>query len=149
MSLSTLLPPANEVCEGYVFTPVCQSFCSRGGSASSGACIWEGLHPGKGVRSESRGWDLHPGGLHPGKGLYPGGGLHPRVCIQEGLNPGELGRPLLPTSDNKGYGQRAGGMHPPWMHTCYILFLVTGILQVHVSLRIQWRRTNGQLLQHG
>ena len=25
-----LLPPANEVCEGYVFTPVCQSFCSRG-----------------------------------------------------------------------------------------------------------------------
>ena len=22
------LPPVNEVCEGYVFTPVCQSFCS-------------------------------------------------------------------------------------------------------------------------
>ena len=26
-----LLPPANEVCEGYVFTPVGQSFCSQGG----------------------------------------------------------------------------------------------------------------------
>ena len=26
-----LLPPANEVCEGYVFTPVCQSFCSQWG----------------------------------------------------------------------------------------------------------------------
>ena len=26
----SLLPPANEVCEGYVFTPVCQSFCSWG-----------------------------------------------------------------------------------------------------------------------
>ena len=25
------LPPANEVCEGYVFTPICQSFCSLGG----------------------------------------------------------------------------------------------------------------------
>ena len=25
------LPPANELCEGYVFTPVCQSFCSLGG----------------------------------------------------------------------------------------------------------------------
>ena len=25
------LPPANEVCKGYVFTPVCQSFCSQGG----------------------------------------------------------------------------------------------------------------------
>ena len=28
---NTYLPPANEVCEGYVFTPVCQSFCSQGG----------------------------------------------------------------------------------------------------------------------
>ena len=24
------LPPANEFCEGYVFTPVCQSFCLQG-----------------------------------------------------------------------------------------------------------------------
>ena len=31
-----LLPPANEVCEGYVFTPVCQSFCSQG------ECVWQG-----------------------------------------------------------------------------------------------------------
>ena len=29
--VNILLPPANEVCEGYVFTPVCQSFCSQGG----------------------------------------------------------------------------------------------------------------------
>ena len=29
--LSLFLPPANEVCEGYAFTPVCQSFCSQGG----------------------------------------------------------------------------------------------------------------------
>ena len=27
----TLLPPANVVCEGYVFTGVCHSFCSQGG----------------------------------------------------------------------------------------------------------------------
>ena len=26
-----LLPPANVVCEGYVFTGVCHSFCSQGG----------------------------------------------------------------------------------------------------------------------
>ena len=38
------LPPVNEVSEGHVFTPVCQSFCSQrwglhsGGSASSGVC---------------------------------------------------------------------------------------------------------------
>ena len=29
--LFLFLPPANEVCEGYVLTTVCQSFCSRGG----------------------------------------------------------------------------------------------------------------------
>ena len=32
----TLLPPANEVCEGYVFTPVCHSVY-RGGSIP--ACL--------------------------------------------------------------------------------------------------------------
>ena len=31
MSSSLFLLPANEVCKGYVFTPVCQSFCSQGG----------------------------------------------------------------------------------------------------------------------
>ena len=30
------LPPANEVCKGYVFTRVCQSFCSQGGAWSGG-----------------------------------------------------------------------------------------------------------------
>ena len=33
-------PPINEVCEGYVFTPVCQSFCSQG----VGACVAGGVH---------------------------------------------------------------------------------------------------------
>ena len=42
------LPPANEVCEGYVFTPVCQSFCSQGG----GVCVVAGGHA----------W--LPGGMH-------------------------------------------------------------------------------------
>ena len=36
---SIFLPPANEDCEGYVFTPVCQSFCSQGGHA----WLWEGV----------------------------------------------------------------------------------------------------------
>ena len=39
-----LLPAANEVCEGYVFTHVCQSFCSQGGMCGQGACM-----PGGGV----------------------------------------------------------------------------------------------------
>ena len=41
-----LLPPANVVCEGYVFTGVCHSFCSQGGRAwfYSGGRVW--FYPG-------------------------------------------------------------------------------------------------------
>ena len=35
----TFLPPANEVCKGYVFTRVYQSFCSRGSVHGQGACV--------------------------------------------------------------------------------------------------------------
>ena len=43
------LPPANEVCEGYVFTRVCQSFCSQWGVHGCrtvhgwGACVVAGV----------------------------------------------------------------------------------------------------------
>ena len=50
---------------------------------------------------------LHPGGMHPG-GVCMGGGL---------------GRPST-QSDTMGYGQRAGGMHPTGMHSCYDLNLL-------------------------
>ena len=48
--MSSLLPPANEIYEGYVFTPVCQSFCSQGGlhlgvCASMGRSKSGGLYP--------------------------------------------------------------------------------------------------------
>ena len=36
------LPPANVVCEGYVFTGVCHSFCSQGGGMRG--FIWGGMH---------------------------------------------------------------------------------------------------------
>ena len=45
-SMSSFLPPANEVCEGYVFTRVCHSV-HRGGSASVHAGIppWSRPNP--------------------------------------------------------------------------------------------------------
>ena len=52
-NLIEFLPPANEVCEGYVFTPVCQSFQSQGDMhGEGGACVvkgggmggWRGSH---------------------------------------------------------------------------------------------------------
>ena len=41
------LPPAKEVCEGYVFKPVRQSFCSQGGGgipACNGSALYKQLH---------------------------------------------------------------------------------------------------------
>ena len=66
-----LLPPANEVCEGYVVTGVCLSrgggLCRGGKSLSRG-----GLCPGGSLSRE----DLCPGGLCPGgnRSLSGGGG---------------------------------------------------------------------------
>ena len=60
-----LLPPAKEVCEGYAFTPVCQSFCSQwGGWYPSMHCRSPGPHPGGS-------WGVWPGGS---PGPHPGGG---------------------------------------------------------------------------
>ena len=56
-----LLPSANEVCEGYVFTGVCLS-------AGRGSSAYRGLHP----------W----GGLYPGQGLHSGGSASGGFCIR-------------------------------------------------------------------
>ena len=56
------LPPANVVCEGYVFTPVCQSFCSQG----EGCLLPGGVASSRGV----------PGGDPPGTATAAGG-THP------------------------------------------------------------------------
>ena len=53
-----LLPPANEVCEGYVFTRVC---LSTGGWYPSMPCRFPGPHPGGKLRGLAWG-DLLPGG---------------------------------------------------------------------------------------
>ena len=45
------LPPANEVCEGYVFTPVCQSFCSQGGGGVCRSACWD---------KHQNSWSRHP-----------------------------------------------------------------------------------------
>ena len=48
----SLLPPANEVCEGYVFTGLCLStegVCMEGGHAWQGRCAWWGGHAWQGT----------------------------------------------------------------------------------------------------
>ena len=71
-----LLPPANVLCEGYVFTPVCQSFCSQGGTCIAGGVRGRGVH-GRGVCVHGRGVCVAgvcvlQGGMHGGgvRGRY-------------------------------------------------------------------------------
>ena len=66
-----LLPPANVVCEGYVFTGVCLSTAGGGVLHPRGVLHREGfsipgggvLHPGGGGSPSRGGGVLHPGGV--------------------------------------------------------------------------------------
>ena len=92
--LLRLLPPTNEVCEGYVFTGVCLSTGGGLHSWGGGVCI-QGMVC-------IQGWSASGG-----------------VCIhasRRGLHPGGVGQ-TPPQLDTTGYGQRAGGTHPTGMHS--------------------------------
>ena len=82
------------------------SASSRGSSSRTGVCIQEG-----------GGVCIQEGGLHPGGGLPKGSASRRGVCIQGSLQPGEWTYPSK--SDTTGYSQRAGGMHPTQMHSCF------------------------------
>ena len=88
-----LLPAANEVCEGYVFTPVCQSFCSQGGVPGQ-------VHPQAGTPPSQ----VDPPGRYTPQAGTPSGQVHPQPqCML-------------------GYGQQAGGTHPTGIHPCFCRF---------------------------
>ena len=70
------LPPTNEVCEGYVFTPVCLS-TSGGGCLGPGPGGRLGVSGQGGVQAITWGWGCP--GPHPGVG---GPGPHLGVCVQ-------------------------------------------------------------------
>ena len=125
-----LLLPANEVCEGYVFTPVCQSFFSQGVSRATPKGEVEGS--GQGVGSPGihlgGGWEVWPGGS---PGPCPGGGAG-------GLTTGGLqaqargvhlsmhwGRALPPPKKQQQTATTADGTHPTGMHSCLYLILGT------------------------
>ena len=82
---ASLLPPANVVCEGYVFTPVCDSVNGKGvrGCSRGGACV---VAPGAGVCGKGgRAWQR--GGMR-GKG---GMRCERGVCMAKGGMRGEGG----------------------------------------------------------
>ena len=95
-----LLPSSNEVCEGYVFMPVCQSFCSWGGGLPQ--CML-GYTP-LGSRHI---WEADtPQSRHPLEADNP-----------QKQTPPEADTPSCAVHAGR-YSQQAGGTHPTGMHTC-------------------------------
>ena len=78
--IAASLPPANEVCESYVFTDVC---LSTGVSVQGGFCPEGSLSRGP----LSRGVSVQ-GGLCPGRYLCPGGSLSGRISVRGSLSRG-------------------------------------------------------------
>ena len=60
--------PTNEVSEGYVFTPVCQSFCSQGFCLS--ACWDIPSVPGTPLGADTS-LEQTPGSRHPSRSRHP------------------------------------------------------------------------------
>ena len=125
--LLSLLPPANEVCEGNVLTGVCLST----GSVCIPACIQCG-----------RG-GVCPGGLPGGclpRGISVRGCLLRGMCDQGGVHlpapeadtspwePEADTTPPPPPPDAMGNGQQAGGTHPTRMHSCCCINLTELVL---------------------
>ena len=101
-----LLPPANEVYEGYVFTRVCYSVQGGGGGVPP-----DQVHP----RDQ-----VPPTGTPPQDQVHPPGTKHtPRDQVHPpgpGTPPGTR---YTPRAVHAGiYGQQAGGTHPTGMHSC-------------------------------
>ena len=95
------LPPANVVCEGYVFTPVCDSV--QGGRTWPGVCVWPGGDMrGKGGACVVKGGMCGKGGAGVVKGacMTKGGlwqrGVHGKggACMAKGVGVRGMHTPL-------------------------------------------------------
>ena len=75
-----LLSPANEVCEGYVFTGVCLS-TGGGEHAWQWGCVWQGRGGWGACMDAWQGGCAWQGGMH-GRGVCLAGG----VCMAGGMH---------------------------------------------------------------
>ena len=90
---ANLLPPANEVCEGYVFTPVSHSV-HRGGVCGRGACVAGGHAWWRGMRGQG---GMCGGGACVAGGHAWQGGMCGRGCACHAhlpLDTTRYGRPM-------------------------------------------------------
>ena len=139
-----LLPPANEVCEGYVFTGVCHSVHRGGVCGCSGGCawllgghawlLWGACMVARGACMVARGACMvAPRGacmvalgacvVAPRGACVVALGGHAWLLLggMHGCSGGACMVFLMR------YGQWAGGTHPTGMHTCIKKFLSSSL----------------------
>ena len=109
MEVLYLLPPANEVCEGYVITRVCLStdievfyLLPPANKVCEGYAITCVCPQGEGVPGQ-----VPPGRYPPSR--YPPGQVHPLA-----------GTPPCAVHAGR-YGQQPGCTHPTGMHSCVVI----------------------------
>ena len=126
---ANLLPPANEVCEDYVFTPVSNSVHRRGGACVAGGHVWqEGMYGRGACMVEGHAW---AGGMCGGGHAWQGGHAWWGACVVGGhawqggmhgkgacLAGGVHAMHTSPWTLRETVGQCAGGTHPTGMHSC-------------------------------
>ena len=87
LQIYLFLPPANEVHEGNVFTPVCQSFCSQGGGLSApehAGIPPPGLEADPPKDQRQPPWEQTPRSRHPRSRHSPSSRHPPGVAIPPG-----------------------------------------------------------------
>ena len=102
-------------CEGYVFTPVCQSFCSHWGGGFCLSACWDTTPRGADTPQEQTtppGADTH---LPPGSRSPPGADTSPR----EQTHPPESRQPPREQTTPRETAAAADGTHPTGMHSCF------------------------------
>ena len=117
-----LLPPANEVCEGYVFTGVCLSTGGGGvhGMHAPQACMFQ-RHA---CPPRHTPWTcMPPGHACPRACPLPGHACPPRHAHLD---------THAPLVDTTRCAQWAGGTHPTGMHSCYWIMFETKIWKTQI-----------------
>ena len=137
VQLRSYYRPQRSCGQGNIFTPVCHSFCSQGGSASVHAGIppcppVPGRHPpdqadtppGPGrhpPQTRPPGPERHP----PGPGRHPPDQAYIPPPLDQADPPGTKQTPLPPPrKQTPAYDLRAAGTHPNGMHSYLNLFTV-------------------------
>ena len=110
-------------CEGYVFTPVCQSFCSQGRGGLPQCML--GYHT---PQEQTPLWDQAPSGTRhplgtrhpPGQGTTPPGPGTPwdQASSQDQVPPGTRCAPPRTRHRPQQTATVADGTHPTGMHSC-------------------------------